>query len=182
MPEKYQMLLLKYATKMDNTQDTYEELEAKISQYYRQMQATDEKAKTGVEETEVSLAQFKGRCFNCKKSGHKASECPNRRQEGQRGQSKNGGSRPVENVERRATPKARVGSRIRRNNQNGSSDSKRGRKIVRQRHHRRTEAQTSKCLYATPTRSSPFLTHWRCSTTRSFRGRHRSVDAFNRTS
>jgi hypothetical protein len=83
MPEKYQMLLVKYATKMDNTQDTYEELEAEISQYYRQMQATDEKAKIGVEETEVSLVQFKGRCFNCKKPGHKATECPNCRQEGQ---------------------------------------------------------------------------------------------------
>lgn len=78
VPQKYQMLLVKYATKKDNTQETYEALENEITQYYRQTKAadgaTDEEAN---DEPELSLVQsdFKGTCFKCKRVGHRASEC-----------------------------------------------------------------------------------------------------------
>lgn len=89
MPDKYQMLLVKYATKKGHTQDTYEEMEAAVTQYYRQTN----KVKEDTEDTEVSLMQssgFKGRCFTCKKHGHKASECRSGNRNSQDGQGAQG--------------------------------------------------------------------------------------------
>jgi hypothetical protein len=43
LPEKYQMLLVKYATKKNNTQDTFDELESEVTQYFRLTAAGDSK-------------------------------------------------------------------------------------------------------------------------------------------
>lgn len=83
MPYGYQFLLTKYTRKKDNTEETFEDLENEICEFYRQTNtAADSKQKNDEEEdAEVSLmaSNFKGTCFTCKKQGHKASECPNQK-------------------------------------------------------------------------------------------------------
>ena len=72
-PEEYHAVLT-LEQRLRGDKLTLNDLETAMNQFWRQGKTP--KTNDGNDAAEISLSEFGGVCYNCKKKGHKANKCP----------------------------------------------------------------------------------------------------------